>query len=140
MSISIEFHQIKKQKILSENKIFGLCEVLLSTIEWGKACHYNIEIFKSLLDDANTWGETYLQPTLDKFIFYLFAVDTESDIGIRTENGLDIISAIYPKHIIEFINHAKLYTQYGKSGGFDKLFDILEDAIAKDMLIVTKIC
>ena len=139
MSVVIEFIQIVKQNIISENKIFGLFEVELDMIEWGDGCHLKTEIFQNLQDDANNWGEVYLQPSINNFIFYLLAVDTECELGIRTENETSIISALNPSSINEYIQAARKHTEYGKSGVFDKLSEILVEAIAKDLLIVTRI-
>ena len=139
MSVVIEFKQIEVENIISENKIFGLYEVFLEEIEWKKGCYFDTDIFQELNDDANKWTEIYFQPNTSKFLFYLLAVDTEMNVGIRNVDGKDIIAAFDPNVINEFVKSAKNYTSYGKQGGFDKLSEIVEESIHNNYLIVTRI-
>jgi hypothetical protein len=139
MSVVIEFTQIEKQNIISENKIFGLYEVPLDEIKWKKGCYLKTDIFQELKDDANKWGEVYFQPNIAKFLFYLLAIDTEMSIGIRTVEDKDIITAHEPKTINEFLVTAKEYTTYGKEGIFNELSELVEDAINNELLIVSRI-
>ncbi|MFK8104504.1 MAG: hypothetical protein AB8G15_18415 [Saprospiraceae bacterium] len=139
MSVVITFSQIEKQNVISENKIFGLYEIPLEKIAWKNECFLNVDIFQNLQDDANKWGEVYHQPNKSKFLFYLVAVDTEMEIGIRTEEEIDIITAFDPKTINEFVNPAKALTDYGEEGVFDELSALLEEAINNNLIIVTRI-
>lgn len=139
MSVVIEFNQIEKHNVLSENKIFGLYEVSLDKIEWKRGCFLNATILQKLHDDANSWGEVYNQPFINKFLFYLLAVDTEMGISTRTENEESIISAFAPCTIKEFLIAAKQYTIYGKEGRFDELLGLVEEAIENELLIVSRI-
>ena len=139
MSVVIEFSQIEKHNIISENKIFGLYEVPLDEVKWKKSCFLKADIFQELKDDSNKWGEVYFQPNISKFLFYLLAVDTEMNIGIRTVEDKDVITAHEPKIMNEFVQTAKDYTTYGKEGVFNELSDLIVDAINNELLIVSRI-
>ena len=139
MSVIIEFTQIENHNIISENKIFGLYEVVLDEIKWKNGCYLKTDIFQELKDDANKWGEVYFQPNISKFLFYLLAVDTEMNIGIRTVENKEIITAHEPKIIKEFVITAKEYTNFGKEGIFNELSELVEDAINNELLIVSRI-
>lgn len=139
MSVVIEFNQIEKQHIISENKIFGIYEIAFEKIEWGKGCYLKIDIFQELLNDPNQWGEVYLQPNISKFLFYLLAVDPEMNIGIGRIDDQELITAFSPKTINEFVQVAKEYTNFGKEGIFDELSELIQEAIDNELLIVSRI-
>lgn len=138
MSVIIEFTQIEKKNIKSENKICGIYEVELEKINWKKGAYLNSRLISELFEDANNWGEVYFQPNKSKFLFYILATDLESNVGIAEIEGNTIVLAFDPIPIKEFFDDAKKYTTSGVNGTFDKLLNLLNESIENDFLICTK--
>ncbi|MCB0538067.1 MAG: hypothetical protein H6571_09135 [Lewinellaceae bacterium] len=138
MSVVIEFRQIEKKNIISENKICEIFELKLEDVNWKGGCHLDPDLFYELISPTQHWTEVYFRPPLARFLFYFLAIDLESNIGVKNVNEETILLAHSPTKILEFIGMAKEYTKIGRNGKFDELKELLEEAVQKEYLIVTK--
>ncbi|OJJ15842.1 hypothetical protein BKI52_36600 [marine bacterium AO1-C] len=138
MSVILEFTQIEKENLISENKTLGIYEVLLDNIHWKEGTYIQSDIISALFHEADNWGEVYFRPNSSQFLFYLLAVDFESNIGFRETNEGNVIVVFDPYPLKQFFEEAQKRTQYGKDGAFDQLLDLLTQAILEDFLICTK--
>jgi len=135
MSVIIEFHQIEKKNILSENKIFGMYELPYEGISYKNSLPFEPNYFQYLFEDANKWDEVYFRPFVNDFLFYLLAVGFETEVGFKEIDGESIIVAFDPKVILNFLDTAIKHSKYGREGIFDHLKKLVEDAIKNDWLI-----
>ena len=135
MSITLDFHQIEKENVLSENKIFGMYELPFEDLKNKRSVYMDPDIIQELYDDANKWDEVYFQPFIPDFLFFLLAVNFEMEIGFKIIDGKHRIVAFDPKVILKFINEAIRHSQYGRDGAFDQVKTLVEEAIDNDWLI-----
>ncbi|HAS45269.1 MAG TPA: hypothetical protein DCS93_32600 [Microscillaceae bacterium] len=138
MSVILEFTQIETENIVSENKTLGIYEVLLDNISWLEGAYIQSNIISALFHEANNWGEVYFRPDSSQFLFYLLAVDFESQVGFRESDEGSVIIAFDPYPLKQFFEEAQKRTQYGQDGAFDRILEVLTQAILDDSLICTK--
>lgn len=139
MSVVIELNQVEKTHVISENKVLGVYEVNLAKAKSLKGEYCKLSHIYNLYEEANNWGEVYLKPTNKFFLFYLFAVNFEEEVGFRTEGDDEFACAYDPVILQSFFSRAKQYTVEGKAGFYDDFLALAEEAIAKDLLIYSSI-
>ncbi len=143
MSKLIEFSQIEKRNIISENKIFGIFEIAFDDINIKDCCQFNKSDFHKLLD-IDYWAEVYLQPPINEFLFYLLAYDTQANVGFTTvnenNNERQIVTAFDPNLIYSFLIQVKEHSSFGSGiSNFKQFLKLVEEAIAEDLLIFSHI-
>ncbi len=146
MSVILSLQQIEKKNFISENKVFGLYEIVYKDIEWVQngSDFLDLGYFPDIAETEKRKG-VYYTSNINECLFYMLAWDTEWGIGYRKndENEEDfenyIITAFDPKFIYKYLKKAKADTEVNSKSPYDDLLKIAKEAVEKGRLIVSQI-